>query len=316
MLLKNPRHERFAVAVAMGRRQTQAYEEAGFEGRGKLATNRSLRLLATPAIKARIAELRAGALKEYRLNRRELLDYLADVILTPAGQVEEGGPLCQSFRTSGRRQIMRMPSKVRAAEMLAKLCGWLAPEKEEHPGGLEVLVTIDGKPSELAARARAERLKDPLQTQTTELKNPRHEKFAQGIAWGKKQARAYDEAGFEPKPGNGRRMASRLVKDPAVEGRIEDLRREAEAECRLSRAQLLDFLIAVMLTPASEVHEDHRLCEAFHRSDQMNFTRMPDKLRAAELVVKIHGWDVPEALEESEGICRTIVIGGEQYERP
>jgi hypothetical protein len=309
MILKDPRHEKFAVAVANGRQQTQAYEEAGFEGRGKLATNRSLRLLATPAVKARIAELRASALKEYRMNRRELQDYLVDVILTPAGQVEVGGPLCQSFRKGVRREIMRMPSKVRAAEMLAKLCGWLSPDKEERSGPLEVVVTINGEPSPLAARARAERAA-ALQVQTPTLENPRHEKFAQGIASGSKQARAYAEAGFESKTGNERQMASRLVRDPAVEGRIEELRREAETECRLSQAQLLDFLVAVMLTPANEVHEDHWLCEAFHRSDQQNFVRMPDKLRAAELVIKIHGWDIPEAPAEAE-MARTIVIGGE-----
>jgi hypothetical protein len=141
MELKNPRREKFAQAVARGRQQTSAYEEAGFVSRGKLACNSSMRLLKDPTVTARIEELRAEALTEYRLNRRKVLDYLVDVILTPAGHVVDGDPLCQSFRTSDKGRTMRMPDKIRAAEMLAKLCGWFPTEKPEA-GPVEVIVTI------------------------------------------------------------------------------------------------------------------------------------------------------------------------------
>ena len=51
------------------------------------------------------------------------------------------------------------------------------------------------------------------------LENPRREKFAKGIAKGKTQVKAYEEAGYVPKTSN----ASRLIANDSVAARIIEL---------------------------------------------------------------------------------------------
>jgi hypothetical protein len=304
MILTNPRWEKFAQGMAAGQRQYQAYEGAGFAARGLTASNSAQRLLANPKVMARIAELRDEGMVSYQLERRELMDYLVDIIQTPAGQVKEGDRLCHSYRHTAQRRSTSMPDKLKAAEMLAKLCGWFAPEKPEQSGELEITVRIVGEDEDSAPS------KPDPETEKVVLRNARHEKFAQGVAGGKKPSQAYETAGFARKPGFGFAGSWKLMRKPEVLARIAELQRQAEAECRISRKQLLDFLVEVMLTPAGEVHVDHRLCQAFHHTKRMQWLRMPDKLKAAELVIKIHGWDEPERTEHPIEE-RVIRIGGE-----
>jgi phage terminase small subunit len=51
------------------------------------------------------------------------------------------------------------------------------------------------------------------------LSNPRHERFAQFLAQGKKAVEAYELAGYRRDDGN----AVRLTKKPAVTGRVQEL---------------------------------------------------------------------------------------------
>lgn len=51
------------------------------------------------------------------------------------------------------------------------------------------------------------------------LKNPRHEKFAQGLAKGKTQDDAYEQAGFKPNRGN----ASTLNQNQSISNRVAEL---------------------------------------------------------------------------------------------
>jgi hypothetical protein len=290
-----------------------------------------------PEVKARIAELRGEASAAHRLNRRELLNYLVDVIQTPAGEVREGDRLCHSYRHTARQRSTRMPDKLKAAEMLAKLCGWMAPEEQEQSGPVEVMVRIvgdpvappahppeslretrragiperseAGEPNPYPKRSEAGEPQRIVEAKQAMLRNVRHEKFALGVAGGKKHSQAYDEAGFQGRPGMGLTGASRLLKMPEVRGRIAELQREAAAECRMDRSQLLDFLVEVMMTPAGDVTEESRLCQAFHFTKDTRFLRMPDKLKAAELVIRIHGWNEPEKMEHS-GEPIVVRIGG------
>jgi phage terminase small subunit len=307
MILENARHEKFAQAVARGRMQGQAYREAGFAARGGSARTGAVNLGKRPEVKARIAELRGEATAAHRLNRRELLNYLVDVIETPAGEVREGDRLCYSYRHTARQRSTRMPDKLKAAEMLAKLCGWLAPEQLEHSGPVEVIVRIaDPEPDSTKFGPEPQRIVD---AKNAMLRNVRHEKFAMGVAGGTNHSRAYEEAGFDGRPGMGLTGASRLLKMPEVRGRIAELQREAAAECRMDRSQLLDFLVEVMMTPAGDVTEESRLCQAFHFTKDTRWLKMPDKLRAAELVIRIHGWEEPE--KEYSGEPIVVRIGGE-----
>ena len=59
-------------------------------------------------------------------------DFLTEVILTPAGKVDEESRLCQSYKVTPEVREIRMPDKLRAVEQLAKMWGWNEPEKHEH----------------------------------------------------------------------------------------------------------------------------------------------------------------------------------------
>ena len=66
------------------------------------------------------------------MSRDQVRQFLTEVILTPAGKVDEQSRLCQSYKVTPDVREIRMPDKLRAIEQLAKLCGWNEPEKFEH----------------------------------------------------------------------------------------------------------------------------------------------------------------------------------------
>ena len=85
-----------------------------------------------------MAELKAAQSQKSELSRDRLRQFLTEVILTPAGKVDEQSRLCQSYKVSPELREIRMPDKLRAVEQLAKLCGWNEPEKFEHGANSEL----------------------------------------------------------------------------------------------------------------------------------------------------------------------------------
>ena len=80
------------------------------------------------------------------------------------------------------------------------------------------------------------------------LTNPKHEKFAQGLAKGKSQADAYALAGYEPSEPN----ASRLTRNDKVTARVAELQSRA--------AEKVIFSIADMAAQLDEDREFARSC--------------------------------------------------------
>ena len=83
------------------------------------------------------------------------------------------------------------------------------------------------------------------------LKNARHEKFAQLIAFGKTATQAYKQAGYLAKGHGAETAASRLLRNVEVLSRIDVLRRKTEAKLELSREKLAKHLWKVIFTPIS-----------------------------------------------------------------
>jgi hypothetical protein len=77
----------------------------------------------------RVAELKEAQSQKSELSRDQAREFLTEVILTPAGKVNEQSRLCQSYKVTPEVREIRMPDKLRALEQLAKLCGWDAPDK-------------------------------------------------------------------------------------------------------------------------------------------------------------------------------------------
>ena len=134
--LNNARHEKFAQGVALGKTIAEAYRKAGFSEKG--AGQGGERLLKNVEVSNRIAELKAEAAKTEAITRDEIIQFLADVVKTPAGHVHKLHPLCQSFKDTEDCNEIRMPDKLAAVTQICKMTGWNEAEKIESK--LEILV--------------------------------------------------------------------------------------------------------------------------------------------------------------------------------
>lgn len=75
------------------------------------------------------------------------------------------------------------------------------------------------------------------------LENPRHEKFAQGLAQGMSAGEAYRQAGYDAKGNAAEAAASRLLKNVKVHSRVEELKNRAAASVQISREWVLEQLV-------------------------------------------------------------------------
>jgi hypothetical protein len=136
----NDRQRRFCELIVGGESATQAYRAAFAHcGSDRAASAGGSRLLKRPVIAAAIAALRAEvtgrAMSELVADKREVLEFLTGVVRAAPGDVDEASGLCQSFKhTPGVREV-RLPCKLRAAELLGKMLGLNEPDKVQHEAG-------------------------------------------------------------------------------------------------------------------------------------------------------------------------------------
>lgn len=117
--LTNKRHERFALELAKGASQTAAYLAAGYDGDRTAASK-----LATKCnVIARVEWLQRQAATQTVLTMAERREFLAAVLRTPAGTVTHDSPLVQEVEIDGNKMRLKMPSKLKALELDAKLAG-------------------------------------------------------------------------------------------------------------------------------------------------------------------------------------------------
>jgi hypothetical protein len=113
-VLRDPKHEKFAQLVASGMTAQAAYTQAGYQ-----APQNAPRLRNHPIVAERIEELQARnerKAERIALSRDELIEILAETI--------------RAART--RSSEARLSDGLKAAEMLAKMCGWNEPEQVKH----------------------------------------------------------------------------------------------------------------------------------------------------------------------------------------
>jgi hypothetical protein len=137
MTLKNSRHEKFCQCIASGMSASKAYRKAGYDAGDADAC--ASRLSRNVKVAARIEELRSETEQNCRITRDEVLDFLSEVIITPAGSVHKGHRLCQSFKATPDCTEVKIPDKLGAVAQLCKMLPqWVEPERIESK--LEILV--------------------------------------------------------------------------------------------------------------------------------------------------------------------------------
>jgi hypothetical protein len=110
-VLKNPRHERFAQLVASGIAANAAFTQVGYKG-----PQNSPRLSRNELVAKRIEELQARNERKAEmaaLTRDELVGILTEIVHATRARLSEARP----------------GDGLKAAEMLAKMCGWNEPER-------------------------------------------------------------------------------------------------------------------------------------------------------------------------------------------
>ena len=107
-----------------------------------------------PIVMVELDRLRQASRKAVVVSLEELHSFLGDVLKTPISQLDENSPLIsevtETESQNGTTRKIKMPDKLRAADMIAKLAGYYAPEKQEvavtHSIGSLVESIMFGKP--------------------------------------------------------------------------------------------------------------------------------------------------------------------------
>jgi phage terminase small subunit len=137
----NPRQERFAQLVAGGMPASRAYREAGYSAKGTASETCAAKLLRIAKVASYVATLRMEAKEKGEtaayLTLEEKRKFLRELVTTPVGDVDEKSPLCQSFKFTKDGHEYKLPDKLRALELDAKLAGEMT-EKVEHSASPEL----------------------------------------------------------------------------------------------------------------------------------------------------------------------------------
>jgi hypothetical protein len=75
------------------------------------------------------------------------------------------------------------------------------------------------------------------------LSNPKHERFAQGLAKGLTQVEAYEEAGYKPDTG----AAARLSVNVSLKARVAELQERAAIRTEITVASITERLLAIAM---------------------------------------------------------------------
>lgn len=131
------------------------------------------------------------------------------------------------------------------------------------------------------------------------LENARHEKFAQLVAAGGTYADSWLEAcpNSRATRKSAEQSAARNVKQyPEIAERIAELKANLEAKGLITREELLAFYVDVLKASPSEASKESPLCE-LKMSKAGEYYAFPCKMKAADSIKKMLGWDEPEKIE-------------------
>lgn len=134
-VLKNPRHERFAVLVASGKTQADAYRAVypksvkWQEG----CLHREASVLHRKVL-GRVNELKEASAAKASIQKDEAVAILAEALRATPAEVKDTSRFAQEMTidpVTGKVTI-KLPNKVAVFSELAKALAWYAPEKVEQ----------------------------------------------------------------------------------------------------------------------------------------------------------------------------------------
>ena len=133
----------------------------------------------------------------------------------------------------------------------------------------------------------------------SQLRNTRHEQFAQFVAHGSPQSEAYRRVvGNGASAKNANVHADEWMNRPGVRERVAELKEANSRKATLSREQTIEFLCNVISTSTAKVEADSPLVQSAEFVDGKPVKlRIPDKIAAAKELTKMCGWAKPDRIE-------------------
>ncbi|MFV1994676.1 MAG: terminase small subunit [Verrucomicrobiales bacterium] len=131
----NDRQRRFAMWVVMGVPAGRAYERAGYSARGGAADASASKLLRNAKVSRYVAKLRREGEARAAMGFDGMAAYLQEVMLTPVSKLTPDHHLVEKFKESPAGIEIRMPDKLTAAKLLARMMGWDVPKGQEPEPG-------------------------------------------------------------------------------------------------------------------------------------------------------------------------------------
>ena len=126
----NPRQEKFCQLYHESGNATASYSEA-YGVCATVAAANGWKLLRKTQILDRLDELTGETRELIDLTRAEMLEYLAGVIGTPAGEVGANSPFCEEVEHKEGGMKLKMVSKLGAIKELNRMLGFYEVEKIE-----------------------------------------------------------------------------------------------------------------------------------------------------------------------------------------
>ena len=157
--LLNSKHESFAHLMAAGKvSQTEAYQQV-YQCSKETASAAAFRLMREQdefGIVRRFTYLREQVSAGKVLTLRERREFLASVVRTPVGAIDENSPLAQEVvyeeSEKGSRTKVKMPGKLEALKLDAEMAGELTPGgSEKTPMRLRLIASTSGDAASVAA---------------------------------------------------------------------------------------------------------------------------------------------------------------------
>lgn len=128
------KQQKFAELYATGMPPRDAFINAGYSLKSvETSPSAPYRTLRTPKVMDYIAALNAAKRKEDVWTREDLARWCMEVITTPISDIADARgrhQLAEGITEGEKSTTYRMPSKMAAAQLLARICGYL--EHEQH----------------------------------------------------------------------------------------------------------------------------------------------------------------------------------------
>lgn len=118
--------------------------------------------------------------------------------------------------------------------------------------------------------------------------NARQEAFCRLVVLLEPATTAYRKA-YKANQKTAEACASRLMENAKIAARIKELQDLGAAKTVLSLQDANKFCLDIIQAKIGEIDERSPLCQSYKITDKSTEYKMPDKLRAAELTMKLQG---------------------------